>query len=68
MALWQITGYRTAIDTEPQVRRAITLLRVRTGVGGGDALRPIWCGCRVPASLRARYVSKSTRWWASMSA
>jgi hypothetical protein len=31
MALWQITSYRTAIDTELQVRRAITLLRVRYG-------------------------------------
>jgi hypothetical protein len=31
MALWQITSYRTAIDIELQVRRAITLLRVRYG-------------------------------------
>ena len=31
MALWQITSYRTAIDTELQVRRAVTLLRVRYG-------------------------------------
>jgi Protein of unknown function (DUF2637) len=31
MALWQVTSYRTAIDTELQVRRAITLLRVRYG-------------------------------------
>jgi hypothetical protein len=31
MALWQITSYRTAIDTELQLRRAITLLQVRYG-------------------------------------
>jgi hypothetical protein len=31
MALWQITSYRTAIDTELQLRRAMTLLRVHYG-------------------------------------
>jgi hypothetical protein len=31
MALWQIASYRTALDTELQVRRAITLLRARYG-------------------------------------
>jgi hypothetical protein len=31
MALWQITSYRTAIDTELQVRRATTLLQARYG-------------------------------------
>jgi hypothetical protein len=29
MALWQITSYRTAIDTELKLRRAISLLRAR---------------------------------------
>jgi uncharacterized protein DUF2637 len=31
MALWQITGYRVAVDIELQLRRAITLLRARYG-------------------------------------
>jgi hypothetical protein len=31
MALWQITSYRTAIATELQLRRAMTLLRIRYG-------------------------------------
>jgi hypothetical protein len=31
MALWQVTSYRTAVDTELQLRRAITLLRARYG-------------------------------------
>jgi Protein of unknown function (DUF2637) len=31
MALWQITSYRVAVDTELQLRRAVTLLRVRYG-------------------------------------
>jgi uncharacterized protein DUF2637 len=31
MALWQITSYRTAVHTELQLRRAVTLLRMRYG-------------------------------------
>jgi hypothetical protein len=31
MALWQITSYRAAVDTELQLRRTITLLRMRYG-------------------------------------
>jgi hypothetical protein len=31
MALWQITSYRTAIDTELALRRAVTQLRARHG-------------------------------------
>jgi hypothetical protein len=31
MALWQITSYRTAIDTELQLRHAMTLLQIRYG-------------------------------------
>lgn len=31
MALWQITRYRADIDTELQLRRAVTLLQVRYG-------------------------------------
>jgi hypothetical protein len=31
MALWQVTSYRTAIDTELQLRRAIILLQARYG-------------------------------------
>lgn len=31
MALWQITSYRSAVDTELDLRRAVTLLRVRYG-------------------------------------
>jgi hypothetical protein len=31
MILWQITSYRTAVDTELAIRRATTLLRLRYG-------------------------------------
>jgi hypothetical protein len=31
MAFWQISSYRTAVHTELELRRAVTLLRVRYG-------------------------------------
>lgn len=31
MVLWQVTNYRTAIDTELQLRRAVTMLRAHYG-------------------------------------
>jgi uncharacterized protein DUF2637 len=49
MTLWQITSYRTAIDTELALRRAITQLRAHHAVVGADTHQPTWSGCCAPA-------------------
>ena len=48
MALWRITSYRIAVDTELQLRRAVPLLRVRYGAVGLAKHQPTWCGCCAP--------------------